>query len=308
MRKNILFVLIVSFIGLSSQIYGQNFISLFNGKDLTNWKLDKPGSFEVVGGELITRSSGPGTDIFSGKMYGNFILQLEFLLSEVGNSGVFIWRDPSVPGSGFEVQLLAPWTPWRDDLHCTGSLYGHVAVTNRPDETTGRWYKMEIKCDRNKITVSVNDKITTIADIDTIKTLAGKPMRGYIGFQGNHAEKPGQSAKFRNILIRDLDAEPSYVLTGFSSLNGEVRRISRISAVNLGAGMIGPMAVMMSGTDPMLKSEAKQALFDIVADVSDPLKPEAARKAVTREIKKNIKASNSKITSDYLVWLMGLIK
>jgi hypothetical protein len=105
MRKNILFVLIVSFIGLSSQIYGQNFISLFNGKDLTNWKLDKPGSFEVVGGEMITRSSGPGTDIFSEKMYGNFILQLEFLLSEVGNSGVFIWRDRAMTS-------IAP-------VHCT---------------------------------------------------------------------------------------------------------------------------------------------------------------------------------------------
>ena len=106
----------------------------------------------------------------------------------------------------------------------------------------------------------------------------------------------------------NLDAEPEYVLAGFSSLNGEVRRISRISAVNLGAGMIGPLAVMMAGADPMLKSEAKQALFDIVADVSDPRKPEAGRKAVIREIKKNIKASPSEITSDYLVWLMGMIK
>ena len=90
------------------------------------------------------------------------------MLSKVGNSGVFIRRNPSVPGDGFEVQLLAPWTPWRDDLHCTGSMYGHVAVTNRPDETTGLWYKMEIKCDRNIVTVSVNDTVTTVADIDTV--------------------------------------------------------------------------------------------------------------------------------------------
>ena len=196
MKNIILITFIISLLAVSCDSQKQEFTSLFNGKDLTNWTLQKPGSFEVIDGELITRSSGSGTDIWSEKTYSNFILQLEFLLSDVGNSGVFIRRDPGVPETGFEVQLLAPWTPWRDDLHCTGSLYGHVAVTNRPDETTGKWYKMEIRCDRNIVSVSVNDQVTTIADIDTVKTLAGKPLTGYIGFQGNHAEKPDQFVRF----------------------------------------------------------------------------------------------------------------
>ncbi len=90
MKKIILLTTLASFIALSYSSSDQNFISLFNGKDLTNWRLEKPGGFEVVDGELITRSSGAGNDILSEKLYGNFILQLEFLLSEVGNSGVFI--------------------------------------------------------------------------------------------------------------------------------------------------------------------------------------------------------------------------
>jgi len=308
MKKFILFAYILSFFSLSCSSPGQNFVSLFNGKDLTNWKLDKPGGFEVVDGELITMSFGSGTDIFSDRFYGNFILRLEFLLSEVGNSGVFIRRNPSVSGSGFEVQLLAPWTPWRDDLHCTGSLYGHVAVSNRPDETTGRWYKMEIKCDRNIITVSVNDEITTMADIDTVKTMAGMPFMGNIGFQGNHASKEGQYAKFRNIRICDLDAEPGYVAKGFQNKNWELRYLSRISAVKLGAVMIQPMAEMMSGDDPMLKSEAKQVLFDIVARVSYPEGSARERKEVKRAIKKSMKITSAEITSDYLEWILGMIK
>jgi Domain of Unknown Function (DUF1080) len=308
MKRNILVASVLFFLTLSCSSPGQDFVSLFNGKDLTRWKLDKPGGFEVDDGELITRSFGSGTDIFSDKFYGNYILRLEFLLSEVGNSGVFIRRNPSVSGSGFEVQLLAPWTPWRDDLHCTGSLYGHVAVTNRPDETTGRWYKMEIKCDRNIITVSVNDEITTIADIDTVKTMAGKPVTGYIGFQGNHASKEGQFAKFRNISICDLDADPVYVAEGFKNNNWEHRYLSRLSAVKLGAVMILPMAEMMSDNDPMLKSEGKQVLFDIVAKVSDPEAPAKEKKEVRQAIKKSIKTTSSETTSIYLEWILGMIE
>jgi len=308
MKKIILLTTLASFIALSFSSSDQNFISLFNGRDLTNWRLQKPGGFEVVDGELITRSSGAGNDILSEKQYGNFILRFEFLLSEVGNSGVFIRQNPSVKNSGFEVQLLAPWTPWRDDLHCTGSLYGHVAVTNRPDETTGRWYKMEINCDRNLITVSVNDEATTIADIDTVKTMAGKPFTGFIGFQGNHAEKAGQFAKFRNIRIRDLDVEPDYVAEGLRNKNPELRSLSLISAVNLGAVMIESLAAMMSGDDPMAKSEAKQALFDIVAKVSAPGVPAKEKKEVKYAIKKTIKKTSSEITANYLEWISGMIR
>ena len=66
------------------------FVSLFNGKDLTNWALEKPGGSEVSDGELITRCFGNGNDIYSNKMQNDFLLRFEFMLSEVGNSGVFI--------------------------------------------------------------------------------------------------------------------------------------------------------------------------------------------------------------------------
>ena len=302
------FVSILSFIALSNLPPDDNdFVSLFNGKNMKNWKLEKPGGFEVVEGELITRSFGAGNDLYSESSYCNLILRLEFLLSEVGNSGVFIRRDPSEPATGFEVQLLAPWTPWRDDLHCTGSLYGHVAVTNRPEETTGRWYKMEIKCDRNIVSVSINGKITTEADIDTVKTLSGMPLSGHIGIQGNHAEKEGQYAKFRNISICDLDAKPGYVMKGLSNKNAGLRSQSLEAAVNLGAKMVQPLADLMSGDDPIAKSGARQALFDIVAKASDPEATVKEKKEVRSAIKKSIKITSSEITVNYLKWIAGMI-
>jgi hypothetical protein len=309
MMKKIFLFGLISFLftySCSSQSSG-NFRSLFNGKDLSNWTLNKPGGFEVLDGEMITRSFGAGTDIYSSKWYGNFILQLEFMLSEVGNSGVFIRFNPNLKEPGIEVQLLAPWTPWRDDLHCTGSLYGHVAVTNRPDEATGKWYKMEIKCDRNLISVSVDGKVTTLANIDTVKSMANLPYHGVIGFQGNHAGKEGQFAKFRNIYIRDLDEEPEYVKKGFYEKNVQLRNLAFVSAVSIGADMVETLSAMMSGDDQMVKSGAKDALFSIVAKASNPEAPVKEKKEVAAAIKKSVKNSSSDITKNYLKWLLGLL-
>lgn len=300
-------IFVLSLFTLPCASMGQDFVPLFNGMDLANWKPEKPGAFEVVDGELLTRSFGAGNDIYSDRSYSNFILRLEFLLSEVGNSGVFIRRNPSVPGTGFEVQLLAPWTPWRDDLHCTGSLYGHVAVLNRPDETTGRWYKMEIKCDRNIVSVSIDSKLVTVADIDTVKSMAGMPLTGYIGFQGNHAEKEGQYAKFRNISVMDLDATPGYVIRGLSIKKELLWSQAMKAAVNLGPPMIGPLADLLSGDDPAAKSGARQALFDIAANASGPGVTAKQRNEVRSAINKSIKTGKSEITVNYLKWIEGMI-
>ena len=307
--KKIILISCITFLCATSCLSQNNdkFVSLFNGKDLTNWTLDKPSGFEVVDGELITKDFGVGNLFYTKKWYGNFILRLEYMLSEKGDCGVFIRRKPSDQLAAFEVQLLAPWTPRRDDLHCTGSLFGHVAVTNRPDETTGVWHKIEIKCDRNIITVSVDDKVTTMANIDTVKTLVNKPFVGVIGLQGNHAIKQGQFEKYRNIYIRDFDAEPDYVLNGFYEKNDQLRNLALDAAVNLGAEMLQPLADLMSGDNPVAKNGARQALFDIVAKASDPGASKRGKKEVTVALRRCMNSASSEITKNYLKWLSGMI-
>jgi hypothetical protein len=233
---------------------------------------------------------------------------MEYLLSEVGNSGVLIRCDPeNAWGTGVEVQLLAPWTPWRDDLHCTGSIYGHVAVANRPDETTGIWHSMEIRCDRNTITISVDDAITTKARIDTVKTMEGKLLCGAIGLQVNHASAEGQFAKFRNIQIMELDADPEYVCKGFYETDSLLRSQAYAAAIDLGAIMIEPLSMMMSGEDPVAKSGSKQVLFDIVARATAPRGTEAYKDDVASALKKSARNTPSEITATYLEWLSGMI-
>lgn len=308
MKKIILLTSILLLYEISASSQDNNrFVPLFNGKDLSGWTLTNPEGFEVVSGVMVSRSFGAGTDIYSEKRFTNFILRLEFLLSDVGNSGVFIRTDPAIKESGFEVQLLAPWTPYRDDLHCTGSMYGHVAVNDRPDETTGKWYRLEISCDRNIVTISVDDKIVTRADIDTVETLAGKPYSGFIGFQGNHSTR-GQFVKLRNIFIRDLDAEPEYVLKGFSDKNDERRIIAHEAAAAIGVTMLRPLADMMAQSDPVMSSGAKQVMFDIVAINSSPGVSDDIKKNVLTGLRTTRKSSSSAIVRSYLEWLEGMVK
>jgi hypothetical protein len=283
--------------------------ALFDGRDLDQWVLGPEGGFEIIDGELYTGKFREGNDLFTKQWYCNYILRLEYLLSDVGNSGVLIRCDPEAPWeTGVEVQLLAPWTPWRDDLHCTGSLYGHVPVTNRPDETTGIWHRMEILCDRNTIRVSVDDSLATIARIDTVSSMAGKLYCGAIGLQVNHAEKEGQFARFRNIVIRDLDTDPDYVSEGFYEKDSLFRSQAYRAALELGATMVEPLAGMMSGEDPLAKSGARQILFDMVARATIPGSDEKYREDLASAISESIILTSSDITRNYLEWLSGMIQ
>lgn len=304
--KKFILACYVALLATATGLSQEKSMPLFNGKDLTNWNLQKPGGFEVVDGELVTRSFGNGNDIFTTRSYANFLFSCDFLLSKVGNSGIYIRCEPFNPGAGFEVQLLAPWTPYRDDLHCTGSMYGHVAVKNRPDETPGVWYHMEIKCDRSMVTISVNNKVVTMANTDTVKTMSGKPLAGVIGFQANHGNQ-GEFAKFRNIRIVDLDADPDYIIQGFFENNAADRNMAAIASVNLGAKMVLPLANLMSDDHVIAKNGAKQALFDLVAKTSDPAASKKEKKEVAHALKNSIIVTQSEITKNYLRWLQGMI-
>src|SRR5207237_8251698 len=90
------------------------FVPLFNGKTLDGWEVrefkngDKD-KWSVVDG-VLTAKPGSGW-IGTTKMYGDFVLRLEWRIPVNGNSGVFL-RVPDVKtkvspsGLGMEIQVL----------------------------------------------------------------------------------------------------------------------------------------------------------------------------------------------------------
>ena len=284
----------------------EQYKSLFNGKDLTGWLMpgEVPG-FEVQEG-IIKAVPPNGSDLFTEDLYGNYKFKFDYYLSEVGNSGVLIRCDPTNPWeTGVEIQLLAPWTPYRDDLHCTASLYGHVAVTNRPDETTNKWHTMEIICDRNLITVSVDGKMATHVDIDTVSSMDDKLLAGAVGFQSNHS-KAGEFAYFRNIQIVDFDSDPEYVAEGFANENERFRKQALEASVNLGISMIDELTALLEHKNTMVQAGARQALFDIVAQQTNPDSNMADKQLLITHLKNNMSKISSKASEDYLLWLAEL--
>src|ERR1022692_14024 len=92
----------------------EGFVPLFNGKNLDGWEVREHQSGDnekwSAKDSILTAMPGAGW-IGTTKMYGDFVLRLEWRIPENGNSGVFI-RVPDVKSKlspsqlGMEIQVL----------------------------------------------------------------------------------------------------------------------------------------------------------------------------------------------------------
>lgn len=71
--------------------------------------------------------------------------------------------------------------------------------------------------------------------------------------------------------------------------------------------MIGPLALLLSEKNTMVKKGAKQVLFDIVAKVSDASVSEADRQNVIMLLSKNLEEASSEYVKNYLEELKRMI-
>lgn len=92
----------------------QGFELLFNGKDLSNWKVASNGQpvtkgWEVINNELVVNANkevkGDG-DISTKKEYGPFELKFDFKLTEGANNGIKYGIGNNGPNIGLEYQIL----------------------------------------------------------------------------------------------------------------------------------------------------------------------------------------------------------
>jgi hypothetical protein len=176
-------------------------LSLFNGKDLTGWKIYGTEKWYIENGLLVCES-GPDKQygyLATEKFYKNFDLTLEFLQEADGNSGVFF-------RSTVEGTKIAGWQcEVAPKGHDTGGIYesyGREWLKQIEDEKEnilkpGEWNKMRIRV--------VGDRVQT--------WLNGQPMVDFtdekIG-QGNGSialqihEGGGIKVKWRNLVIEEL--------------------------------------------------------------------------------------------------------
>ena len=186
------------------------FEPLFNGKNFDGWVIMGKKEGWTINDAVIRSDGGQGGKwLRTKKQYNNFILKVDWKVSKGGNSGVFIRTDRDLELSpdglrlttGYEVQIS---NARRDDSHCTGSLYGFVAVKPRPNESADKWHTFEIRCQNNKVTVMSDGLQCIHFDQSTNEATKKKPVKGYIGLQDSHSPK-GHYIEYRNVRIKTLE-------------------------------------------------------------------------------------------------------
>lgn len=188
------------------------FQPLFGESGLKGWRVvaEKPvGENHWTWADGLLSAKTGSTWLRSEKMYGNFILRLEWRVPENGNSGVFLRVPELGPGEhpwdkGMEIQILddggsqyvGKLKPWQ----FTGSIYGVVPAQDSKHLGPGKWQRFELTCRGDEVRVVFNGRIVSSADMSQRPELKDRPRKGFLGLQ-NH----GTPIEFRNLSIRELD-------------------------------------------------------------------------------------------------------
>ena len=163
-------------------------VSLFNGRDLSGWVPMNDPAFTVTDG-VIHLGNGSGW-LRTEKQYSDFVLEVEWrALQPKYNSGVFVRA--ALEGKPFPPEV------WQVNLK--ESAVGELlkGSTNRvpgvtPPQPLNQWVKFRIEARGKKITLDVDGKRAW--EFNELE-----PDRGYIGLQSE-----GRPFDFRNLRIQDL--------------------------------------------------------------------------------------------------------
>jgi len=202
-------------IGLAAPVaraQSDQWVQLFNGKDLAGWEQVGKGNFVVEGGMLKT-VGGMGLLWYTERQIEHSVLRVVFKVThDQDDSGVFI-RIPEKPtepwmpvNRGYEVEI----GNWPDDYSCTGVLYSLTKAMARPSHPSGEWNTMEITLDGRHTVVWVNGvKVTDYTEGESVPPKqhdyepdrGPRPGSGYIGLQNHSAES---AVYFREVAVKAL--------------------------------------------------------------------------------------------------------
>lgn len=199
---------------------------LFNGRDLDGWD-PKPSAqaYAVRDGMLVFPMAGGGGEIRTEELFRDFELRLDFRISMLTNSGLFLRANPKEGNpaySGCEIQILDDFN-WERETNSklkpyqfTGGLYGSVAPGVKDAlRPLGDWNTYEVRYVGSQLAVKLNGEL--LYDVDTHEVPGNPPFaervaEGFIGLQRHSpggAQSGDEYAWFRNVFVRELDAEGS---------------------------------------------------------------------------------------------------
>lgn len=198
MKYLIAFVILIA---AGSAFAAEGFRPLFNGKDLTGWKLRKPdgqASWSVKDGILVNDVSPGkhGTDLVSEEKFRDFVLRYEYKIPKGANSGVYL-------RGRYEIQVMDDYERGRPTRGGNGAIYNTAPVAKFVSKPAGEWQTVEATIKGDKVTVILNGE--KVHDNVTVEKPTGGELDrdvdqpGPVMLQGDHG-----SISFRKIEIKEL--------------------------------------------------------------------------------------------------------
>ncbi len=184
-------------------------ISLFDGKTFTGWKVGKNAStFSIDNGSIV--ANGPVSHLFyvgevKNHDFKNFEFKADVMTTPGSNSGLYfhtLYQDSSWPAKGYEVQVNNSHTDWRR----TGSLYA-IEDVKEVYVKDNEWYTEQIIVKDKHVTIKINDRVVVEYDepagVQREESMSGRKLSsGTFAIQGHD---PKSKVYFKNIMVKPLD-------------------------------------------------------------------------------------------------------
>ncbi|MBT8261605.1 MAG: DUF1080 domain-containing protein [Bacteroidia bacterium] len=236
MRNILLLFLFCSFLSCSQMKdiakddqSNQNWITLFDGSSFGNWRGylsdEMPSEWTIEDDAMLfTPSDRGGKNIITREKFTNFVLSLEWKVSEGGNSGIFwgVFEDTKFPEpyqTGPEVQVLDnenhPDSFLREGRRKAGAIYDLVAYPGEFVNPAGSWNLcvVEINYNTSLAKVTMNNKESVEFPIngpewkELVRNSKFKDWPGFGIYHSGHIslQDHGNKVWYRNIRIKKLD-------------------------------------------------------------------------------------------------------
>lgn len=192
----------------SAQNTSGDWVSLFDGKSLKDWKVGQnAATFSVEDGAIVAH--GETAHLFyvgdvKNHNFKNFEFKADVMTMPGSNSGIYFhteYQESGWPSKGYEVQVNNSHTDWRR----TGSLYSIEDVKDVLVKDSV-WFTEQIIVQGKRVIIKVNDKTvvdyTEPENVQRPKDMAGRVIsNGTFALQGHD---PKSKVYFKNIMVKPL--------------------------------------------------------------------------------------------------------
>jgi len=192
---------------------------LFDGRSTHGWisPKHKPLPDSHVQQEALNPHPSDYMMVYE-KPLENFVLAMDFKITEKCNTGIFIRTMPLEPRPGKDVgfngiEIAIDATPG-PGFHTTGAIYDLVSTNIDAMKPVGEWNHIQITSNDGLIQVEVNGRLVSKIDLDLWTEVNKRPdgsahkfdiayknhpRKGYIGLQDH-----GSDCWYRNIKLKKL--------------------------------------------------------------------------------------------------------